>query len=198
MDPHAYKTAQKMHRAREGVRASLAELSREQRLQVLLEMHAEVEAEKPSLPSLPYFNPLSSVLPTEPLAPGPLFRPANLPPEAPRPALALPVSEPATGTLRADILRVLRETTEPLRTGELTRRVSALRGESVKMPSVASAVWQFVRDGRARKASVRGHDYYAAEQTTLDQWERSLALDGDIPAPPTSGADEKGGTSVPP
>ena len=91
------------------------------------------------------------------------------------------------------MLSVLRAAAEPLRTGQILKLVQGHRSDA-KGPSVGSAVWNFVREGRVFKRSVRGREYYAVDPKASDQIDTDAAMDGDIPAEPRDAGD--GGAAV--
>lgn len=193
MDPDAYKAAQKRLQIRTTVRAAAAELDREDAIRVLLEVCAELEMASSGANSpLPAYR--TGLLMT-PNGPVPLqgnrgtVRTRFVP-------LQVEKEDPGPDTLRADVLAVLRDAATPLRTGQITKLVTAVRPEA-KGPSIGSVVWHFVRDGRVLKRSIRGRDYYAVDESMFAAFDGDDSEDGDGTGDGgNSGGDGTGGGSM--
>lgn len=180
MDHDAYRIAQRTSRARAEIHALVDDIGRERLMTLLLEIYADLESLK-ALPSRHVLAVASN---------GVVEVPATI---AKTPAVSSPLvtkDEPAEGTLRADVLTVLRAAKVPLRTGQILKLVQAIRPDA-KGPSVGSAIWNFVREHRVLKRTVGGNDYYATTQAVL-----SLFDDGFNPDDFGGAADDEGGGTV--
>jgi len=166
MQSDADKIAQRTNRARAELYALAADIGHERVMDLLREVHAVLQGLKGTA-HRPAFGPSRAT--TVPAAAS-AERSESIGGTVPR-------DEPGEGTLRADVLAVLRDAKTALRKGEITKRVRVLRPEA-KSASVGSIIWNFVRDGVALKRTVQGREHYAVDQQRLKLLPFSIAPAG--------------------
>jgi hypothetical protein len=180
MDSRDYKTAQRMNLLRAEIRSLTADVGRERMMHALLEAHAELSMDAALPPRAVYLNGPAGLTEV----------PAKVAPTPATGAVAGVKDEPAPDTLRADVLTVLRTSKVPMRTGDVVKAVTAIR-PGANVPSIGSVIWNFAKEGRVLKQTVRGRHYYATDKAVLALLDDGFDFD-DLGGP----ADDDGGDPV--